>query len=94
MSVWKRFMKSKGLDASVSMFRRAGTGIECTFMPWSFPHRVGSCMSTTRSWPALVPIITQPAMFNRGVMDVYKLFRLVIAHGGFQKVCLALGGLA
>ncbi|KAL6779642.1 hypothetical protein ACKKBG_A13135 [Auxenochlorella protothecoides x Auxenochlorella symbiontica] len=43
MSVWKRFMKSKGLDAS-------------------------------------------PAMFNRGVMDVYKLFRLVIAHGGFQKV--------
>lgn len=97
MTIWKRFMKAKGLDYSVrARFPIPGPPSTMCFgshVPAPFKLRVcPGCTTAARAGysprsppPTPAPPPQQPAIFNRGVMDVYKLFRLVVIHGGFQK---------
>lgn len=76
MQVWTAFMNSRQLDASVSLLA-------------SHPqasHPSGACRLTNRLPVAKLPSLPQPAYFNRVVLDLFKLFRLVMRLGGYEAV--------
>lgn len=86
--VWKRFMEGRGLDAGVShpeaawglRSRQMGEG-PCS--AWAGASKAAP--DPHRRLPSPMPL-TQPQLFNRQQMDLFKLFRLVMKAGGYEAL--------